>query len=260
VWARLVAAAPRRAAFLLFFFLDPRGDFCMMAGVHDGMTPQLYAHLALCLGTVLFVIDVAWFYKKRGWYVAWTHWNYAVMIVYFIGVRTGKWPTAQPEIQTLAWGGTLSVNAGYWLLLFPRRRRRGTASFATLTPPSIAKHGGTVLWLLGYTIASGEELPRITGMRLAGLTAWPCAYVLFSIARHRRTGKWVYGKFFAFNQVRLVFCLAPSLCYVAGSFGVTWVITQSTPTWVPALLLAATPVHFVLGWRAVKAKVWAKND
>lgn len=223
------------------------------------MTPVFYAHLACCLGLVVAVVDIAWFFKHP-WHIAFTHWAFSLVLLYFALLRWAPGSAALPELAVLAWGGTLGVNAGYWLLLFPRRLRNGEDMLSKLTPPSVAKHGGSVLWLLGHAVASGQTLPSVTGARLALLLLLPSCYVVFSIVRHSRTGSWIYGDFFARPRVRLGFCLAPALGYCAALVVVPAIINLHLPSWVPACLLMATPLHFVLRWRVVKAKVWKQSS
>jgi hypothetical protein len=240
-----------------------------------------YRPAALVLASAIMLVDMLYFYGvywTRGvcWTRAWTHWSYLMTMLYFGLGSLESWGIWQHRdtagilyvIRMVAFGCTMSVNVGYWFMLLPLRVRKGEIrSFRDLSPPSIAKHGGSLLWLLGDvyvttcgTAATNAPLFDLSMIRnfwgVSLLLFAPTTYVVFSIIRHRHTGDWVYGTFFSWNVVRFVFIVSPTLWCFLSSISSAYVARllhvscnsdgTSAWQWFPSAMLLLNPLHFAI--------------
>ena len=185
-----------------------------------------YALSALSLCLLLIIIDSRYFFGTRYWHVPWTHWTLCTTALY-LGALTVCDGVSCDEVscdglltalRVASWGCTLSVNAGYWLVLFPMGLRSGKYSFAGLSAASVAKHGGSLLWLFGDALLHGDHAAAFPSLAqsppaAAAVLLPPALYVLFSAWYHAAHGEYPYGAFFGRTPTRVAFCLAPALLY-----------------------------------------------
>ena len=118
---------------------------------------EQYRCATVTLGIICLYLDMRYFYGgktkhgadyKRKWFVAWTHWSFTCTLLYFAAALC-HFDSAAPTMRVVALGCTLSVDILYWFVLFPLRLRKGTMTWHRLTASSVAKHGGSLLWLAG---------------------------------------------------------------------------------------------------------------
>jgi len=231
------------------------------------MDPLTYRRLTLCLSLMVAVIDMRYFYGLSHWHKAWKHWSFILTTLYlfFAGqffLHASAESTVVEILRVTALGCTMSVNAGYWLVLFPMRVRNCNLSLAKLPAVSVAKHGGSLLWLIGEAfittcsdnsgLAIQLHWPSMTCSHMLVLLSVSGAYILFSIYHHKTTGEWVYGNFFQLWWVRLSFMTTPVVLYWLSVSGMSKLLNTSILScheaswWFPFAVLLATPLHFTV--------------
>ena len=191
--------------------------------------------LLLCLGCLVLAIDL--YIKRREgslstWHVKWTHWSYTLTLGYLalvtlpaaaFGGNGIMWLTEQ--LRSAAWGCTLSVNVGYWFGLVPMRikkskKKNNTEDAYTFMgvlswPVGIAKHGGSLLWLIAE-FCDGQTYPKAWDLSVGFLLAALGLLYLANARRHwKLSGKWPYGKAFGKPPVQLGFLCILAVLYPA---------------------------------------------
>jgi hypothetical protein len=188
------------------------------------MWPQYYVAVVCCASVGVVIVDASFIYPGRwkGYYVPYTHWAFALQFVYFL-LRTYGYGYNAPMIKSLrllALASALAVNTGYWLLLYPRAKRKGVyKNFLDLNPLSVCKHGGSVLWLCGDAIMSGFTFAPLDQTAMVMLVFFNILYLMHSVAHRRSTGFQVYGDFFRKPQTRVAFVVGPVFSYT-----VAWLV------------------------------------
>jgi len=222
----------------------------------------LYQITVSFVAILVLLYDVLYRYGPASWHVAWTHWTFTITLTHFILSAASL---GNGQLRVLAICCTLCVDAGYWLALYPMRVYKGTHKLKFPDPGGFAKHGGSLLWLLGELAllpcsdVEGEGPPPLqplTPTETGVVLLTSLAYVAWSIYLYRTTERQVYGAFFRHPAVRCVFIAAPPLLYTgfmratSGGF-----MPGSCGWWFPLLCIMHTPLHFGLNWQKVSADV-----
>ena len=171
----------------------------------------LYQITVSFVAILVLLYDVLYRYGPASWHVAWTHWTFTITLTHFILSAASL---GNGQLRVLAICCTLCVDAGYWLALYPMRVYKGTHKLKFPDPGGFAKHGGSLLWLLGELAllpcsdVEGEGPPPLqplTPTETGVVLLTSLAYVAWSIYLYRTTERQVYGAFFRHPAVRCVF-------------------------------------------------------
>jgi hypothetical protein len=174
---------------------------------------MLFRSCALLQAVVVILCDLKHYTPNpRRWHTAYTHWNFVAVAMYFFS-RLLLGPV--PCLQAAAFANTISVNVGYWGVLYPKGWKHGTV---VIEPVGTSKHGGSLLWLIGEWLLTGERMSGATGLQILAPLGFSSAYLAHMLFDHHFIvfPKWEpYGDILAKTKNQLAFAMAPMFYYLS---------------------------------------------
>lgn len=184
---------------------------------------SLFRSVALLNALIVILVDVK-FYTPNPWrwYTAYTHWNFVAVTIHFF---SQLFLDPMPSFHAAAFANTVSVNVGYWGVLYAAGWSDGKSagqSKSMIEPPGTTKHGGSLLWLIGEWLLSGQSALSIKGPPILPPLCFSFAYLAFMNFDHYFVvfPKWEpYGDILGRAKAQLMFAIGPMIyCMVLYGF------------------------------------------